>query len=67
MADFALFVIFAAVASVAAVLVMGLISFMREGPSHRRRSNRLMQWRVGLQFLAVILVVLFVALKGAGG
>lgn len=54
-----------ALLAVAFVLGRGLISFTRDGEEHRRRSNRLMQWRVALQFLAVILLLLFLVLAGA--
>lgn len=44
-----------AVAAVAVILLMGLWNMMRGGsPS---RSQNLMRWRVGLQFLAVILLM----------
>ena len=49
-------------AAVAGALILGLVSFMREGAEHRARSNRLMQWRVGLQLLAVALMAGFVLL-----
>ncbi len=35
------------------VLVKGLYHFTQEGEAHRRRSNRMMRWRIGLQFVAV--------------
>ena len=53
-------------AAVAGALLLGLVSFMREGPEHRARSNRLMQWRVGLQLLAVALMAGFVLLGATG-
>ncbi|EAQ34571.1 hypothetical protein NB311A_06121 [Nitrobacter sp. Nb-311A] len=45
-----------AVASVAAVLVLGLINMMRGG--NPWRSQYLMQTRVALQFVAIVLVML---------
>ena len=43
------------VAAVAVILLLGLWNMMRGGsPS---RSQNLMRWRVGLQFLAVILLM----------
>jgi NADH:ubiquinone oxidoreductase subunit H len=44
-----------AVAAVAIVLLMGLANMMRGGSSNR--SQNLMRWRVGLQFLAVIVLM----------
>lgn len=43
--------------AVAVVLVMGLTNLMRGGSSNL--SQRLMRWRVGLQFIAVVLMLLF--------
>lgn len=44
-----------ALAAVAIVLLMGLWNMMRGGNSNR--SQKLMRWRVGLQFLAVVLIM----------
>lgn len=56
---------FLAVAAVAVVLVMGLVNMMRGGNSNR--SQLLMRWRVGLQFLAIILLmaVLWLTQRGS--
>ncbi|PZU83363.1 MAG: twin transmembrane helix small protein [Chelatococcus sp.] len=47
-----------AVGTVAVVLVLGLVNMMRGG--NPQRSQRLMQWRVNLQFLAIIVIMLVV-------
>jgi hypoxia induced protein len=44
-----------ALGAVAIVLLMGLWNMMRGGSSNR--SQKLMRWRVGLQFLAVVLIM----------
>jgi heme/copper-type cytochrome/quinol oxidase subunit 4 len=44
-----------AVAAVAAILVLGLFNMMRGGSPNR--SQNLMRWRVGLQFLAIIVLM----------
>ena len=44
-----------AVGAVAVVLVLGLWNMMRGGSSSM--SQKLMRWRVGLQFLAVVLLM----------
>ncbi|MGE3646182.1 MAG: twin transmembrane helix small protein [Beijerinckiaceae bacterium] len=44
-----------AIASVALVLVMGLVNMMRGGSPNL--SQKLMRWRVGLQFLAIVIVM----------
>ena len=43
------------VAAVAVVLLMGLWNMMRGGSSNL--SQKLMRWRVGLQFVAVIIIM----------
>jgi hypothetical protein len=44
-----------AVAAVGVVLMMGLWNMMRAGSASR--SQNLMRWRVGLQFVAIILLM----------
>jgi hypothetical protein len=46
------------------VLVLGLIALLR-GTSPNR-SQLLMRWRIGLQFLAIIIIMLTVYLTGHG-
>lgn len=54
-----------AVAAVAVVLVMGLVNMMRGGSPNA--SQRLMRWRVGLQFLAIVVIVIAIYVKAHGG
>jgi hypothetical protein len=49
------YVIGAALAAVAIVLALGLFNLLRGGSANN--SQRLMRWRVGLQFLAIIIVM----------
>ena len=44
-----------AVAAVAVILALGLFNMMRGGSPNR--SQYLMRWRVGLQFVAVIILM----------
>ena len=44
-----------AVAAVALVLLLGLLNMMRGGSPNR--SQKLMRWRVGLQFLAIVITM----------
>ena len=53
-----------AVASVAAVLLMGLFNMMRGG--NPNRSQNLMRWRVFLQFVAIVLAMLTIWVMGQG-
>ncbi|WP_186394314.1 twin transmembrane helix small protein [Stappia sp. TSB10GB4] len=62
MADFLRMTIPFAVGAVAVVLLLGLWNMMRGGSSSR--SQLLMRWRVGLQFLAVVLVMVVLYLSG---
>jgi hypothetical protein len=48
-------IIFVALVAVFIVLVLGLWNMMRGGSANRSQS--LMRWRVGLQFLAVVVVM----------
>lgn len=52
-----------ATGAVAIVLVLGLVNMLRGGsPS---LSQKLMRWRVGLQFVAIIVIMLAIWLKTA--
>lgn len=44
-----------AVLAVAFVLILGMANMLRQGSSNR--SQILMRWRVGLQFLAIVAIV----------
>lgn len=50
-----------AAVAVLLVLVAGLANMMREGTASL--SQRLMRWRVGLQFLAIVIIMLAVYFK----
>ncbi len=51
-----------AMAAVALVLLMGLINMMRGGSANT--SQRLMRWRVQLQFVAIIIALLALWVMG---
>ena len=51
-------VISIALAAVFIVLLLGLLNMMRGGNSNR--SQILMRWRVGLQFVAIVIMVVAV-------
>ena len=44
-----------ALIAVVSVLILGLVNMMRGGPANR--SQMLMRWRVGLQFLALVIIM----------
>jgi hypothetical protein len=54
-----------AIAAVALVLVMGLVNMMRGGDA--TTSQKLMRWRVGLQFVAIVIIVIAIYYKSNGG
>ncbi|HXY59945.1 MAG TPA: twin transmembrane helix small protein [Methylocystis sp.] len=55
MAQFPNILLLAAVAAVALVLILGVANMMRGGSPEK--SQNLMRWRVGLQLLAVVIIV----------
>ncbi|WP_426022618.1 twin transmembrane helix small protein [Brevundimonas sp. PWP3-1b1] len=59
--------IIVAIAAVAVTLGFGLYSLFRGGDYARTNSNKLMRLRVGLQALAVILLVVGMMWKAAQG
>ena len=50
--------------AVALVLFTGIFGMMRGGEFNRKYGNKLMQLRVGLQFLAIILIAAVALLAG---
>jgi len=50
------FAVAIAIGAVALVLLLGLINMLRQGAGNR--SQMLMRWRVGLQFLAIVVIVI---------
>ncbi|NHB76156.1 twin transmembrane helix small protein [Rhodobacter calidifons] len=60
--------IFAAVACfvVLAILLFGIGTFARGGEFNRRNANRIMRWRLGVQFVAVVAIVAFAWLRARG-
>ena len=52
--------------SVFAVLMLGVGSFAKSGAFHKKYANIIMRWRVGLQFFAVVLIMLYIWLRDGG-
>lgn len=60
-----LFVIVAiACLAVVAILLFGIGSFAKGGDFNKKYANRAMRWRIIAQFAAVLLILLFVWLRG---
>ena len=51
-----------AIGAVAVVLLLGLLNMMRGGPANK--SQMFMRWRVGLQFVAVVILMMTLYLTG---
>lgn len=66
MSDVVLYLIPVFILGVVGALALGLRAFMSDGAEARARSNRMMQWRVILQFIAVLLIVIFLVALGSG-
>ncbi|MCI4663191.1 MAG: twin transmembrane helix small protein [Neomegalonema sp.] len=62
MSNFLLFLLPVVLVGVLGSLALGLKSLAGEADEDRRRSNRMMQWRVGLQALAVVILMALLAL-----
>lgn len=57
-------VIVIAVLAVVVVLMLGLGGFASGGTFNKNNSNKLMRYRILAQFIAVVLIVVFVWLRG---
>ena len=68
MANDPLFIlVIVACVSVAGILLFGVITFGRGGEFNRKNANKIMRWRIGAQFIAVVLILLFVFIRRQGG
>ncbi|MCX8952902.1 MULTISPECIES: twin transmembrane helix small protein [unclassified Ruegeria] len=55
-----------AMAAVVVVLALGIANFGKSGMEAAKKSNKMMRLRILFQFIAVILIVLYVYLRGQG-
>ncbi|WP_306115629.1 MULTISPECIES: twin transmembrane helix small protein [unclassified Roseovarius] len=68
MADDPLFYVVAvACLVVAGIMMFGVITFGRGGEFNRKHANKIMRWRIGAQFIAVVLILLFVFIRRQTG
>ena len=61
------YVVMISVLVVAGILLFGVGTFGKGGEFNRKHANRIMRWRIGAQFVAVVLILGFVWLRGQGG
>lgn len=67
MADDPLFWLMAvSVLIVLGILMWGMGSFGKGGEYNRKHANKIMRWRIGAQLFAVVMILLFVYLRGEG-
>lgn len=68
MADDPLFLLAALAAfAVLVILMFGIGGFAKGGDFNRKHANRIMRYRIIAQAVAVVLIVLFVWLRGKSG
>jgi Hypoxia induced protein conserved region len=60
--------IFGAIACfvVLGILLFGIGTFAKGGEFNKRNANKIMRWRLGVQFVAVVLIVAFAWLRSGG-
>jgi hypothetical protein len=46
--------------------MLGMGSFGKGGEYNRKNANKIMRWRIGAQLFAVVMILLFVYLRGEG-
>ena len=56
-----------AVFIVLGILVYGIAGFAKGGEDSGKKANKVMQWRIGAQLIAVILILLFVFIRRLSG
>ena len=59
-------VVVLAMAAVAVILLIGISGFGKGGDFNRKHANKVMRMRIVAQFVAVMLILLFVYLRGEG-
>jgi len=56
-----------AVLIVLAILLFGVGTFGKGGDFNRKYANKIMRYRIGAQFVAILLILLYVFLRRQGG
>ena len=56
-----------AVLIVVGILLLGIGGFGKGGDFNRKYANKIMRYRIGAQFVAVLLILLYVYLRRQGG
>lgn len=61
------YVVAIACLAVAGILLFGILTFGKGGEFNRKHANKIMRWRIGAQFIAVALILLFVFIRRQTG
>ena len=61
------YVVIIAILAVMVILMIGLGAFTMGGKFNRKNANKLMRYRIIGQAVAIVLILIFVALRGATG
>ncbi|MFC3613847.1 twin transmembrane helix small protein [Lutimaribacter marinistellae] len=65
--DLLFIILLLAMAAVVIVLAIGIGGFAQGGKFNAKYGNKMMRLRLLFQFIAVVLIVLYVTLRGMGG
>lgn len=60
-------IVLVACLAVLAVLALGINAFRRGGEYNKNNANKLMRWRLGLQALAVVIIVVVIYFRRQNG
>lgn len=63
MKTFLFIAIIVAMLAVMISMLVGFLNLSKEGENHRTKSNKLMQWRIVLQGIAILLMFIFAGLS----
>jgi len=58
------YLVIVAVLIVAGILIFGIGTFGKGGEFNKKYANKIMRWRIGAQFIAVVLILAYVTLRG---
>ncbi|SPF77728.1 twin transmembrane helix small protein [Pseudoprimorskyibacter insulae] len=60
------FIVAAAMLFVVAILIFGVGSFAKGGEFNKKYANKAMRWRIGAQFIAIVLILGFMWIRSKG-
>ena len=60
------YVVVASVVGVLIILMIGIGGFAKGGDFNRKHANRIMRYRIAAQFVAIVLILGFIWIRGKG-